>query len=37
MGLVVEILGWGEIVEKRREGDGVGCREIWLGGKREEK
>ena len=34
MGLVVERLGWGEIVEKRREGDGVGCRETWLGGKR---
>ena len=33
MELVVERLGWGEIVEKRM-GDGVGCRETWLGGKR---
>ena len=33
MRLVVERLGWGKIVEKRM-GDGVVCRETWLGGKR---
>ena len=33
MRLVVERLGWGKIVEKKM-GDGVVCRETWLGGKR---